>query len=224
MQWNAPERLFKRTKFSQTSQVFMENPAPDMLYSHRAKPYSSELELRLTSRELLAEKGKSQQRYPLGEIERIRLSYAPRNIIKLAFRCEIRAKDGASVFFENFTWRSLVAIDRQDDEYHRFVSALIERASTASPGIRLESGISPLRFAMTRLLGIALIAALVLATGYFAFFIGQLANSIHLVYAGLAVTSAFYLANWLREFLGRNRPGSFPAGAIPESVIPARKR
>lgn len=202
----------------------MENPAPDLLYAHRAKPYSSELELRLTSGELLAEKGKSQQRYPLGEIERIRLSYAPRNIIKLAFRCEVRAKDGASVFFENFTWRSLVAIDRQDDDYRRFIAALIERAGAASRGIRLECGISPFRFAVTRILGFALIAALLLAAAYFAFFIGTLAHSIHLAYAGLAVTAALYLANWLREFLNRNRPGIFQADAIPERVMPAPGR
>jgi hypothetical protein len=201
-----------------------ENPAADLLYGHRAKPYSSELELRLTARELIAEKGKSRQVYPLGEIERIRLSYAPRNIIKLAFRCEVRAKDGASVTFENFTWRSLVAIDRQDDDYGRFVGALVARADAASRGLALESGLGPLRFALTRWLGMALIGALGLAAVYFAFFVGKLTDSVHLLYAALATISALYLANWLREFLGRNRPGLFPADSIPEGVMPKPKR
>lgn len=202
----------------------MENPDADLLYSHRAKPYSSELELRLTARELFAEKGKSKQSYPLAEIERIQLSYAPRNIIKLAFRCEVRTRNGASVTFENFTWRSLIGIDRQDEDYNRFIGVLIQRASAASRGIRLESGINPIRFAVTRILGFALIAALISATVYFAFFLEKLADSIHLLYAGIAATSAIYLTAWLREFLGRNRPGVFPADTIPEKVLPARRR
>lgn len=202
----------------------MENPDADLLYSHRAKPYSSDLELRLTRRELQAEKGKSKQAYPLKDIERIRLSYAPRNIVKLAFRCEVRAKDGASVFFENFTWRSLVAIDRQDEDYRRFIAALVQRASTASKDIRLEAGIHPLKFAVTRFFGFGLIAALAVATGYFAFFVSGLANSVHLMYAGLAAAVALYLANWLRDFLTRNQPRVFTADAIPETVLPPPKR
>lgn len=202
----------------------MENPDADLLYSHRAKPYSSDLELRLTRRELQAKKGKSKQAYPLKDIERIRLSYAPRNIVKLAFRCEVRAKDGASVFFENFTWRSLVAIDRQDEDYRRFIAALVQRASTASKDIRLEAGIHPLKFAVTRFFGFGLIAALAVATGYFAFFVSGLANSVHLMYAGLAAAAALYLANWLRDFLTRNQPRVFTADTIPETVLPPPRR
>lgn len=190
----------------------MENPV-DLLYAHRAKPYSSELELRLTDRELLAEKGKSRQAYRLDKLERIRLSFSPRNTAKLTFVCEVRASDGASVTFDNLNWKSLIETERLDAPFRALVLALIERASRANPKLTLEAGVGPMKFNVMRLIGFGLVGALIGATVYAA------AGGNSFVALGALALGA-YLARWLWDFLSRNRPRAFTADAVPENVLP----
>lgn len=191
----------------------MENPATTSRYAHRAKPFSNELELLLSERELIAERGKSRQVFPIGQIERIRLSFTPRNTARRAFTCEVRAEDGRSVKFDNMSWKSLIETERHDPEYRAFIAMLVERAARARPGVKLEAGIAPLKYRVMQALGFALVAALVGA----AIFAGSYSSYIvALASLGLAV----YLATWLREFLTRNRPRSFSANAVPEAVLP----
>lgn len=190
----------------------MENPV-DLLYAHRAKPYSSELELRLTDRELIAEKGKSKQAYRLEKLERIRLSFSPRNTAKLTFVCEIRASDGSSVAFDNLNWKSLIETERLDAPFRALVLALIERASRANPKLTLEAGVGPVKFNVMRLVGFALVGTLVGATVY----AGAKGNTV-VAFGALAL--GIYLARWLWDFLSRNRPRVFTADAVPDNVLP----
>lgn len=190
----------------------MENPV-DLLYAHRAKPYSSELELRLTARDLIAEKGKSRQAYRLDKLERIRLSFSPRNTAKLTFVCEVRASDGASVTFDNLNWKSLIETERLDAPFRALVLALIERASRANPKLTLEAGVGPLKFNVMRLVGFALVGTLVGATVY-------AATKGNTVVAFGALALGIYLARWLWDFLSRNQPRAFTADAVPENVLP----
>ena len=192
----------------------MENPAPDLLYAHRAKPYSSDLELRLTARALMAEKGKSQQTYALDKLERIRLSFSPRNTSKLTFLCEVRAMDGSSVKFDNLTWKSMIQTERQDVDFRAFVLALIERTATVNRSVRLEAGIGTLKFNLMRMIGFGLIAALAGATIFSA---TKASYTVAVGSFGLTV----YIALWLRDFLTRNQPRAFTASAVPGNVLPA---
>lgn len=189
----------------------MENPP--LTYSHRPKPFSNELDLRLTGTELIAERGRSRQAYPLEKLERIRLSFKPRNIARLAFTCEVRARDGNSVTFNNISWKSLIDIDRPNAAYRAMVSTLIERAAKANPAIRLEAGIAPLRYRVMQGLGV------VLATGLAAMVYLAFQNAAYTI-AVFALGLGAYLYFWLGDFLRRNRPEAFPAGAIPERVLP----
>lgn len=191
----------------------MENPDTALRYAHRAKPFSNELELHLTERELIAERGKSRQVFPIGRLERIRLSFTPRNTARLAFTCEVRAEDGKSVRFDNISWKSLIETERHDVEFRAFILALVARAAHAKPGVKLEAGIAPLRYQVMRLLGISIVAALAGA----AVFAGSHSNYI-VALASLGLT--VYLANWLREFLTRNRPRSFAASDVPDNILP----
>lgn len=197
----------------QASQTSMENPNTDLRYAHRAKPFSNELELHLTARELTAERGKSRQVFPIGRLERIRLSFTPRNTARLAFTCEVRAEDGKSVKFDNISWKSLIETERHDEEFRTFILALVARAARAKPGTKLEAGIAPLRYRVMQLLGIFIVAALAGA----AIFAGSHSSYI-VALASLGLT--VYLANWLREFLTRNHPRSFTASTVPENVLP----
>lgn len=186
----------------------------DFFYSHRAKPFTASLDLRLTATSLSAERGRSQQTYPLDRIERIRLYFSPRNSARQVFVCEVRAADGASVRFDNLSWISLVQTERLDQGFRRFVLELIARAAAKNPGLKLECGISFLRYRLMQGAGFGLLAALVASAGLAA---SNGSSLVALACLGLAV----YFGFWLTSFLTRNRPGSFPADAVPDRVLPA---
>lgn len=191
----------------------MDNPAAEIRYSHRAKPYSSHIDFTLDAKSLTAEKGRSNKIYPLDKIERIRLSYTPKNICRLTFLCEVIATDGQSVRFDNLDWKSLIAVERENAAFRAFVTALVTRAKAANRKVILEAGCNRLRYRFTQVIGFGLIGALGL-TGLYA------AGQAQVVVAGGAFALAVYLFIWLREFLGRNRPRPFEAEAIPENLLP----
>lgn len=194
----------------------MANDTPLMIYAHRAKPFSNELELRLDGRSLAAEKGRSTQNFVLSGLERLRLSYSPRNAIRHAFTCELRASDGKSLKFDSISWKSLIDAERRDTEYRDFVTALVRRAAAVNPGLRLETGIGAWRYRLMLVLGFAIIAALLASTVFVALRSGWV---MALITLGLAA----YIGLWLREFLTRNRPRLFTPDALPEAVLPARR-
>ncbi|OYU46920.1 MAG: hypothetical protein CFE31_19210 [Rhizobiales bacterium PAR1] len=199
----------------------------DVFYTHRAKPYSSEIVLRLGRQLLEVEKGKSKQSYPLDKLERIRLSYAPRNVSRLTFVCEIRARDGHSVTINNLDWKSLIQVEKVDPAYRAFVQTLVTRTAALNPNIQLAAGCGMIRYRLTQAVGFGVTAALIVAAFYYGGLIGDFkaaegeANQhAGRLLAGGSVALAIYLGLWLKTFLTRNRLRSFAAQAIPESVLP----
>lgn len=200
---------------------------PDIFYAHRAKPYSSEIVLRLGKRELQVEKGKSKQTYPLDKLERIRLSYAPRNVSRLTFVCDIRARDGHSVTINNLDWKSLIQVEKVDPAYRAFVAALVKRTAVLNPKIQLEAGCGIVRYRLTQTVGFGVIGALIVSAFYYGGLLGDFkaaegaANEqAGKLLAGGSIALAIYLGLWLKTFLTRNRPRDFTAQAIPDSVLP----
>ena len=211
-----------------------------ILYEQRPKPYSNALELQLDRAALQAERGRSNQRFPLAAIEQITLKYTPRNVARHTFTCHVQAKDGRSVRFENISWRSLIEADRLNVEYNRVVRTLIDRASRANPTLVLHGGITPLRYWFMLIVGVALTLALI-GTVFYALgaqsalpnleksipiqgtlfrFFGRWSNVLALFSTGLAA----YLAYWLREYLMRNRPRTFAPETIPPELMPKNER
>lgn len=195
----------------------MDNSPPILRYSHRAKPFSSELELELTARELIAVKGRSRQVFPLSAIERIRLEYSPRNVARLVFRCVVRATDGRSVAFDSLNWLSLVQTERRDREYEAFVRALSDRVG---PGAQLEAGALPIRYHLVQIVGWLTIALLFGSTAYFLLRPEGFGTSVSRIYALIGAVFGAYLTVWHLEFLKRNRPRPCRAGALPPEVLP----
>lgn len=184
-----------------------------LTYMHRPKPYSAELVLSLDGAHFTAERGKSRQTFPLGAIERVRLSFTPRNTARLAFTCMVRSKDGRSVTFDNLSWKSLIETERLDRDYRGFIAELIARAAAANGAIILEAGISPFRHRMMMIFGAAMMIALAVAA-----YVGAREGS--LLVLAFAAGLAAYLGFWLRSYLGRNRPRRFGAKALPDGVLP----
>lgn len=192
-----------------------EMPAPKatILYSHRAKPYSAELELELTASELIATRGRSVQRFPLNAIERISLEFSPRNTAHHAFACSVRATDGKSVSFNSLSWKSLIETEKQNGDYTRFISTLCERVEAANPRIELHAGVSAFKHKGMLVMGVVMLLALA-ASAIYAF------TSQSKLVGGVALFMFAYLGWWMRDYLTRNRPARFRAGAIPPSVLP----
>jgi hypothetical protein len=189
-------------------------------YSHRPKPFSNELDLRLDGTSLFAERGRSHQTYPLKDIELIHLSYEPQNLARLAFSCYVQVRDGNSVRFNTVSWRSLVAIDRQDVDFRQFVLSLVRAVHAKNPDVRLEAGIGVLRYWLMLIMGCALVITLIVAVFYLASRPNQLQSGLNYVYAGLGVVTSGYLGFWLHQFLTRNRPRTFTPNEPPEGVLP----
>ena len=184
-----------------------------LTYRQRPKPYSAELELMLAPEALRAQRGRSNQNFPLHAIERITLRFTPKNTVFKAFSCHLRATDGRSLQFENFSWKSLVETERQDADYTRFVRALVEVAAIRSPGVRLVAGLPPFRYWLMLLLALAMIAAMFGVAGYF-----FMKSSPRLGMIALAANA--YLGYWLKEFARRNRPRDFTRHMIPADILP----
>lgn len=182
-------------------------------YSHRPKPFAAELELELTAHELIATRGRSVQRFPLTAIERITLRFSPRNTAHRTFACSLRATDGKSVTFDSISWKSLIETEKQNDEYSRFVAALCERAQKARPQVELVAGVPAWKFWGMLVVGIGVLVGLAVIAIYSALERSWFAG-------GLAVVLLAYLAFWMRDYLTRNRPDRFTAGAIPPRVKP----
>lgn len=189
---------------------------PTLLYSHRPKPFAAELELELTAYELTATRGRSVQRFPLTAIEKVQLVFSPRNTAHHAFACSVRATDGKSVKFDSLSWKSLIETERQDENYTRFVSALVERAATSSPKTCLQAGVAPFKFWGMLVMGIPVLAALAGVAAY------AFANT-GFVSGLLAIGLFVYLGFWMRDYLMRNRPELFAPGQIPARVLPKRR-
>jgi hypothetical protein len=192
----------------------MSDPLPEFRYSHRPKPFSSDLDLRLDGKTLYAERGRSKQEFALKGIERLRLSYSPRNTAKLVFRCDIRASDGKTMRFDNLSWVSMIQTTRQDGDYARFVEALVARTASAGGTPVFEAGIGILRYRFMQIAGYGMIVALSFAAVFAA------SRSSYIV-AIACFALGLYLIWWLLEFLTRNKPRSFSPGAIPPGVMPA---
>lgn len=194
----------------------MENPI-DLTYAHRPKPLAGAMILRLAQDRIIGERGAKQQAILLSKLARIRLRYSPRNTSRLAFTCEVTAIDGRGVSFDNISWKSLMEAERLDEDYRRFVKALVVRAADACPDTRLEAGVSLFRYRLIQISGFTVLAGLVGSA--IAAAIGK-----SLIVAGFAAALVIYIGHWLREFLTRNRPRAFTADAIPEEVLPAASR
>jgi hypothetical protein len=188
-------------------------PAAHHLYEHRPKPFSNALMLDLGPATLLAERGNSKQEFRLDGIEQLRLSYRPANTARLGFACKLRARDGKTMVFSNLTWRSMVETGRQDEDYDRFTRELVARIGRASPRVRMIAGAPVWQYRLFFAAFLLLAPMLLASAGYFA--LGG-SWAIGVMTLGLAAWLGFYA----REYLVRNRPRSFSAGAIPPEVMP----
>ncbi len=191
----------------------MSEPPLLALYAHRAKPYAGEAEFRLHPDHLHVEQGRRSGDFPLADIVMVRLLYKPRNTTNEGYQTKLYRRDRRTAALTNLSWKSLVDMERQDADYRRFVEALIAAVARVNPGVVLVAGMPAWLHRLTALAGLLALAALATVM------VQALVNGGYPV-ALLTGALAAYCGWWTWRYLGRNRPRSFRADAIPPDVLP----
>ena len=191
----------------------MSAPRPVATYSHRAKPYAGDAEFRLYPTHLRVEQGRRSGDFPLVDVVMVRLLYKPRNTTNEGYQAKVYRRDRRTASLTNLSWKSLVDMERQDEGYRRFVEALVAAAAEANPAVALEAGMPGWLHKVTAVAGALAVLALIIVTGR------ALQNQAWPV-ALLTAALGLYCGWWTIRYLGRNRPRSFTAAAIPAEVLP----
>ncbi len=191
----------------------MSEPRLLALYAHRAKPYAGEAEFRLHPDHLHIEQGRRSGDFPLADIVMIRLLFKPRNTTNEGYQTKLYRRDRRTAALTNLSWKSLVDMERQDAEYRRFVETLITSVARANPRVVLVAGMPLWLHRLTTIAGLAALAALAVVMGQ-----ALLNGSLPIVM--LTGALAAYCSWWTWRYLGRNRPRTFTADAIPADVMP----
>jgi hypothetical protein len=182
-------------------------------YAHRPRPFGHEVAYRLEPEGLYVDTGRRTETIPYRDILAVRLAYQPTNVGAAGFRARLRLAGRRTLTLSNLSWKSWVDVERRDAAYRRFVTALIERAADAHPGLDCKAGQPVLLWGGVVLVGIVTAVALLWAA----------ATALQRGSWPIAVLAAMVLLafGWqAREMASRNRPAAFGPGRWPEAVLP----
>jgi len=187
----------------------------DLAYAFKASLMGAPFEFALTRDALEWRRGGSAGRVPYGRIRRVRLGFRPMTMQNYRFLTEVWPADGRKLQIASTSWKSLVEHERLDAGYRDFVTELCRRIGAAGGQTLFQTG-SP---AILYWLGLIVFAGASLALA------GLTVRALQVdAWSGAAFIAAF-LALFLWQagaFFHRNRPGVFPANAVPEAVLPRR--
>lgn len=182
-------------------------------YRQRARPFGAEIGFRLDHNGLTIDNGRKIALWPYHEIAEIRLTYEPKSVVWHAFRIKLVDRKGRSVSMTNLNWTSYVQANRQDAEYTRFVSDLIDRIRKANPRLVAVAGKPALLYFAT-LAFASLSGLLLLATAVMAAMAGAWLS------AGLAMLFLLPFSRMSLQLIRRNKPEDFSRQAIPARLMP----
>ncbi|MGL4635550.1 MAG: hypothetical protein ACRCWF_06200 [Beijerinckiaceae bacterium] len=190
---------------------------PSITYTHRAKPYGGGAIFELTADRLIITQGVIQSEMLLADINRIELVYRPRNSTSEGYRARIEGKNRHTVFITNLTFRNAMSIDRQDEDYRRFITALIAAVGKANPALQLVAGVPLWMNIISGVAGGTTVVALMLMAG----------NALYdrnFPIAMLIVFMGVYFGWWVWRYVMHNRPRTFTPDSIPPEVMPPLAR
>jgi hypothetical protein len=174
-------------------------------------------EFRLTPDAFEWSRGRTSGRTPYERIRRIRLAFRPMTMQNYRFLTEVWTAEGPKLQIASTSWKSLVEQERFDEEYRAFVTELCRRTGAAG-GQTLHQAGSP---AVLYWLGVVVFLGASLALA------ALVVRALQQEAWGGAAFVAGFLALFLWQagaFFRRNRPVVFPGHAVPEAVLPRRRR
>lgn len=188
-------------------------PDDDIAYGYKPSMMGGLHAFRLAPDALYWEIGRYSGKIPYASIRRVRLSFRPVTLATHRFTAEIWAPDTPKIVVASTSWKSMVEQQRQDADYVAFVRALMRRIGRAGGRARLETGATPLLYWP----GLVLCAGLAVGLPF------MLLRAVQAGALGGAAIVALLLAVFVWQignFFWRNRPGTFPADAVPPAVLP----
>ena len=188
-------------------------PAPS--WRQRPKPIGFEIAYRLDGGVMEIDTTRKIDRVQLGAVEQVRFLYAPSNVTSKGYKTQLRLTDGKTITFGNLSWRSLTDIDRDDEGYHAFVSALSAAIARASPNARFVAGKPWPMWAALALVGGLSIVMLAFFT-LRAFSQGATAAG----FLGIGLAAASFWQVW--PMVKLNKPRELATGEVPDELVPGR--
>jgi hypothetical protein len=192
----------------------MEEIAP-ITYTHRPKPYGGGSIFTLGADRLHILQGPVESEMLFADIASITLVYRPRNSTSEGYHATIRNANNHTATVTNLTFRNAMSIDRQDREYHAFMSALIAAAAKANPALVLQAGLPLWMNILSAISGVAALLAMVMLA-----FNAVVARNFPI--ALLLGLLGVYFGWWIWRYVMHNRPQRFSADAIPAVVMPPK--
>jgi hypothetical protein len=193
-----------------------DDPADQPRYSYKPSLLGSPHEFALTPTALNWVAGRMHAYIPYASIRKIRLSFRPVTMQHYRFIAEIWTDRSPKLTISSTSWKSVVEQERFDSAYTDFVIALHQRLAASGNLPKLERGAMPLLYwpglVVFFVIGAGLVGLLVKA-------------AMEQSFGALAVVAGFFVIYlWqLGGFFWRNRPGRYPADAVPAEVLPRRK-
>ncbi|MBX9908142.1 MAG: hypothetical protein K2Z25_05455 [Beijerinckiaceae bacterium] len=188
-------------------------PAPS--WRQRPKPIGFEIAYRLDGGVMEIDTTRKIDRVQLGAVEQVRFLYAPSNVTSKGYKTQLRLTDGKTITFGNLSWRSLTDIDRDDEGYHAFVSALSAAIARANPKARFVAGKPWPMWAALALVGGLSIVMLAFFT-LRAFSQGATAAG----FLGIGLAAASFWQVW--PMVKLNKPRELATGEVPDELVPGR--
>ena len=190
-----------------------DSASDDIVYAYKPSLIGAPFEFRLTQGGLEWHKGGRAGRTSYARIRRIRLSFRPATMQNHRFVAEIWPVDGPRLPIASTSWRSMAEQERLDQPYRAFVVELNRRVGEAGGTPLLQTGSPPLLYWP------GLVVFVVAALSFAALIVRALLVE---AWSGAAFIAAF-LALFLWQagtFFRRNRPGTYRAEAVPDTVLP----
>lgn len=186
-------------------------PAP--AWRQRPKPIGFEIAYRLDGGVMEIDTTRKVDRVQLGAVEQVRFLYAPSNVTSKGYKTQLRLTDGKTITFGNLSWRSLTDIDRDDEGYHAFVSALSAAIAKANPKARFVAGKPWPMWAALALVGGLSIVMLAFFT-LRAFSQGATTAG----FLGIGLSAASFWQVW--PMVKLNKPRELATGEVPDELVP----
>ncbi|MGL4324113.1 MAG: hypothetical protein ACRCTD_08730 [Beijerinckiaceae bacterium] len=182
-------------------------------YAHTPKPFGREVTFTRAGRELIVSDERKTLNAPLKEVTQVRLTYEPRNTMAKGFRMKLTLSNKRTATMTNLAWKSLVQVDKQNEPYRSFVTALIRDIGAANPNCLFIGGRPRVMW-----LAMAIVAAATMSGLLFLIARAYWAGSNSMALFVLAF--AMYFGWMASDLLMRNRPRIFTPEAIPPDLLP----
>lgn len=127
--------------------------ASPLTYTHRPRPFSADVTLRLEDGTLAMTTGLGSSDVSLADIVQVRLLYAPTNLSRKVYRTILTLKDGRRIGYGSVAWRSIADLELRNEAYSAFSRALIAGISTANPDCRWVKGHPWLQWILVCIIG-----------------------------------------------------------------------